>query len=163
MRIWISILAHDLGVSRSAFTEVADGTIHARCNFAARDLEHAIDHDAHIAVDVRADDVSCVPGAVTIAPDGDGAIADEDFACVRAKRSIEVVEYFGTEDVATITTDEGSHQELLGAAHRAISVSLHRTTSPPNRSSRTFAFAFASIVALALCAFAIRSILRRKA
>jgi hypothetical protein len=163
VRIWISILAHDLGVSRSTFTEEPNGNVHARCTFATRDLERTIDHDAHIAVDVRADDVSCTPGAVTIAPDSDGSIADEDFACTRATRSIEAIEYFGTEDVATITTHEGSHQELLGASHRAISVSLHRTTAPPQRSSRAFAYAFGSIVVLALCAFAIRSILRRKA
>lgn len=161
MTLCAEVAAHDLGVSRSEFTERDGGVIHARFTFAERDLAKAMDHDAHVAVDVRVDDTSCTPSAVTSAPDGDGVILDEDFTCARATRSIEVVEYFGTEDVATITTDAGSHQELLNASHRAISVALERGAPPTSRMRSRWPW-----IAAAACAFAlgvaIRSILRRR-
>lgn len=157
-------LAHDLGVSRTDLTERADGAIHAHCTFAARDLGLAIDHDGHLAIDLRTDGAPCTPGEPTSTPDGDGLVIDEDFACTRATRSIDVVEYFGTEDIATITTSEGTHQELLDATHRAISVSLDRPRGGnARRVSRVAPWMIgAGVALLALIAIAIRSILRRR-
>jgi len=157
--------AHTIGLSRGTFTERPDGTIHAECSFALRDLDRAFDKDGHLAVEVRTDEAACEPGVPSVKPDDDGMAVEQDFACERATRSIEVIEYYGTEDVATIATDEGLHQELLSQAHRSISVTLRRAPRgrPPSK-WRTAGIAIACAgFGLALIALVIRSILRRKA
>ncbi len=154
--------AHDVGVWSTELTERADGTIHARVSLAAVEAPLAMDHDAHIAMEVHSDDTKCAPGPVTTTPDGDGVILEEDFACTRATLSIDMVEYFGTEDVVTLTTAEGMHQELLDNSHRAMFVELHRAVPAPKRASRAPWIAGGALAAVALIAIAIQRILRRR-
>lgn len=163
-------LAHDVGISRMNLAELPDGKIHARFTFTAREAAAAFDRDGHVAVDVRTDGESCVPGPVTTTPDGDGLVVDEDFACAKATRSIEAIAYFVTqmgashEDVAIVETPEGTHEELLRASHRAIVVSLARAPRRESpRRGKIAAIAAAGAAALALVIAAIRSILRRRA
>ena len=164
--------AHDLGISRMNLAEQPDGKIRARFTFTAREAAAAFDRDGHVAVDVRTDGESCVPGPVTTTPDGDGLVVDEDFACAKATRSIEAIAYFVTqmgashEDVAIVETPEGTHEELLRPSHRAIVVSLAR--APRRESPRRgkiaaiVGIAVAAAAALALVLGAIRSILRKR-
>jgi len=158
--------AHTLGLSRCDLVERADGSIHGRFNFAAREAEAAFDRDGHVAVDVRTDGQSCAPGPVTTAPDGDGIVVDEDFACTAATRSIEVIAYFVTqmsgshEDVASLETAEGTHQELLTPDHRALVLELARPRRESPRRSPALVVGLVA-AAVALLAIAIRSILRR--
>lgn len=160
---------HDLGVSRMNLTERDDGSVHGQFTFAARDAEAAFDRDGHVAVDVRADGESCAPGPATITPQGDGMQIDEDFTCAeKATRSLEAIAYFVTqiggshEDVAILETPEGTHEELLRPSHRAIAVALRRPRRESPHRWVPVAVACAAIVALALLAFGIRSILRRR-
>lgn len=156
-----SAAAHDVGVWSTELTERADGTIHARVSLVATEAPLAMDHDAHLAMELHTDDAKCAPGAVTTTPDGDGAILDEDFACQRATQSIDVVEYFKTEDVITLTTEEGLHQELLDNSHRAMHVELRRA-HVAKRASRAPWFVGGAIAAVALIAIAIQRILGRR-
>jgi hypothetical protein len=159
--------AHTLGISRSELVERADGTIHGRFVFAAREADAAFDRDGHVAVDVRTDGESCAPGPVTTAPDGDGLVIDEDFACKKATRSIDAIAYFVTqmsgahEDVAMLQTPEGTHQELLTPSHRTITVTLNRPRRAAPHRGRAIAVVAGAAAALALLAVAIRSILRK--
>lgn len=162
--------AHDLGISRMNLVEQPDGKIHARFTFTAREASAAFDRDGHVAVDVRTDGESCVPGPATTTPDGDGLLVDEDFACAKATRSIEAIAYFVTqmgpshEDVAIVETPEGTHEELLRASHRAIVVALSRAPRRESpRRGKIAALAAAGAVALALVIVAIRYILQRRA
>lgn len=160
-------LGHDVGVSRADIVERRNGLFHGRFVFAARDMEGAFDRDGHVAIEVRADGVACVPGNATRAPDGDGVIVDEDFFCEMPTTSIDVIAYFvtglgGAHDcVASIETAEGTHQELLNAEHRAMSVALARPRRESPRRMRALVVA-AAIAAVALIAIAIRSILKRR-
>jgi hypothetical protein len=153
-------LAHDLGVSRTELAEAENGSIHARFTFAAREAAAAFDRDGHVNAEVKADGVACAPGAATTAPDGDGVLVDEDFACTRATSSIEATLYFVTEmggtheDIARITADATSHEELLRAPHRTILLELHRKKAEaPHRPW----IAVAVVVAVALIVLGIRS------
>lgn len=160
--------AHDLGISRMNLVERADGTVHARFTFAAREVSAALDRDGHVAVDVRSDGESCAAGAVTTTTEGDGVVLEEDFACSPATRSLEVVAYFVTqmsgshEDVAILETPEGTHEELLRPSHRAIRVELSRPRRESPHRWTPAAIACAAAAAVALLAFGIRYILRVK-
>ncbi|HEY1957991.1 MAG TPA: hypothetical protein VGH28_20360 [Polyangiaceae bacterium] len=159
--------AHSLGISRMELDEQPSGAIRARFTFAAREADAALDRDGHVAVDVRSDDEPCAPGAVTTTPDGDGVVLEETFACTKATRSLEAIAYFVTqmsgshEDVAILQTPEGTHEELLSPSHRAIRVALSRPRRESPHRSHTAAILCAAAAAVALLAFAIRSILRK--
>lgn len=159
--------AHTLGLSRTELVERPDGTVHGRFSFAAREAGGAFDQDGHVAIDVRADGRACAPGPVTTRPDGDGVVVDEDFACERATRSLEAIAYFVTqmsgahEDVASLETVEGTHEELLTPDHRALVVELSRPRRESPHRARVLVLAGAAAAAAALLALAIRSILRR--
>lgn len=156
--------AHDVGVWRTEIVERAGAVIHVRHSLLASEAPGAFDHDGHLAIDVRADDTSCKAGEVTTAPDGDGLTLDEDFTCTStATRSLEVIEYFAKEDVASITTLEGeTHLEILDVSHRAISVALRRAPPPPRARSFPTKLALGAALALALVGIAIQRILRHR-
>ena len=159
-------LAHDPNVSRTDLVESDAGVIHARFTFAASDAKNALDRDGHVSIDVKTDGASCTAGPATTAPDGDGVIVDEDFACTRATSSIEATLYFVTElggtheDIARIAAPESSHEELLRAPHRTILLELHRKTKAeaPQRPW----LVLGTIAAVALIAFAIRSRMKNR-
>jgi hypothetical protein len=157
--------AHDPNVSRTDLVET-DAGVHGRFTFAAADAKNAFDRDGHVSIDVKTDGASCTAGPATTTPDGDGVIVDEDFACTRARSSIEATLYFVTElggaheDIARVATAESSHEELLRAPHRTILLELHRPSkkadSPLGATWRPW-LVLAAIAAVALIAFAIRS------
>ena len=144
--------------------ERADGTVHGRFVFAAREAAGAFDREGRVAVDVKSDGVSCAAGPATTTPDGDGIVVEEDFSCAKATTSIEAIAYFVTEmgaqheDVARIETPESTHEELLRAPHRTIVLELHRKRA---ESPQRGWIAGIAVAALALIAIAIRSILKR--
>jgi hypothetical protein len=158
--------AHDLGVSRTELAEAENGSIHARFTFAAREAAAAFDRDGHVNAEVKTDGVACAPGPATSAPEGDGVVVDEDFACTRATSSIEATLYFVTEmggtheDVARITAEQTSHEELLRAPHRTILLELRRKKAEaPHRPW----IAVAVVALVALIVLGIRSRMGRKA